>query len=425
MLMILGLSFIGFLLIGVPVAVSLGASSALAIALGSHVPLLVVAQKVFQGMNNFSFLAIPLFLLAGSLMAEARISERLVALANLMLGRYPGGLANVATASSAFFGSISGSAPATTAAVGSVMIPSMVKRGYRPQDAAAVVAASGALGLIIPPSLTMVIYGVISGVSIGDLFVNGVLPGILLTFALMALNYAMAKRKMRKGKSQEEIQAEKHHAGQVIRNSLLALLMPFIIIVGIYSGVFTATESAAIACFYGLVLGVGVYRTLSWRGLVNAFKSTATNTAIIMFLMACANAFAYVITAERVPQQFALWLVSVTNDPIMIMLLMLVLLLIVGTFLDNVSALVLLVPTLMSIISAVNIDPLYFGVFTIIALAVGQFTPPVGLNLFIGANIAKQKVEPVAVAVLPYLAVYIVMLLVFVFVPSLLVVSQW
>lgn len=425
MLMILGLSFVGFLLIGVPVAVALGASSALAVALASHVPLLVVAQKIFQGMNNFSFLAIPLFLLAGSLMAEARISERLVALANLMLGRYPGGLANVATASSAFFGSISGSAPATTAAVGSVMIPSMVKRGYRPQDAAAVVAASGALGLIIPPSLTMVIYGVISGVSIGDLFVNGVLPGLMLTFALMALNYAIAKRKMRKGKNQEQIDIEKAQAGQVIRNSLLALLMPFIIIVGIYSGVFTATESAAIACFYGLFLGVVVYRTLSWKGLVNAFKSTATNTAIIMFLMACANAFAYVITAERVPQQFALWLVSITNDPIMIMLLMLVLLLIVGTFLDNVSALVLLVPTLMSIISAVNIDPLYFGVFTIIALAVGQFTPPVGLNLFIGANIAKQKVEPVALAVLPYLFVYLLMLLVFIFVPSLLVVSQW
>ncbi|MCX5592663.1 TRAP transporter large permease [Alcaligenes endophyticus] len=425
MLMILGLSFVGFLLIGVPVAVALGASSALAVALASHVPLLVVAQKIFQGMNNFSFLAIPLFLLAGSLMAEARISERLVALANLMLGRYPGGLANVATASSAFFGSISGSAPATTAAVGSVMIPSMVKRGYRPQDAAAVVAASGALGLIIPPSLTMVIYGVISGVSIGDLFVNGVLPGLMLTFALMALNYAIAKRKMRKGKNQEQIDIEKAQAGQVIRNSLLALLMPFIIIVGIYSGAFTATESAAIACFYGLFLGVVVYRTLSWKGLVNAFKSTATNTAIIMFLMACANAFAYVITAERVPQQFALWLVSITNDPIMIMLLMLVLLLIVGTFLDNVSALVLLVPTLMSIISAVNIDPLYFGVFTIIALAVGQFTPPVGLNLFIGANIAKQKVEPVALAVLPYLFVYLLMLLVFIFVPSLLVVSQW
>lgn len=425
MLMILGLSFVGFLLIGVPVAVALGASSALAVALASHVPLLVVAQKIFQGMNNFSFLAIPLFLLAGSLMAEARISERLVALANLMLGRYPGGLANVATASSAFFGSISGSAPATTAAVGSVMIPSMVKRGYRPQDAAAVVAASGALGLIIPPSLTMVIYGVISGVSIGDLFVNGVLPGIMLTFALMALNYAIAKRKMRKDKSQEQIDTEKVQAAQVIRNSLLALLMPFIIIVGIYSGVFTATESAAIACFYGLFLGVVVYRTLSWKGLINAFKSTATNTAIIMFLMACANAFAYVITAERVPQQFALWLVSITNDPIMIMLLMLLLLLVVGTFLDNVSALVLLVPTLMSIISAVNIDPLYFGVFTIIALAVGQFTPPVGLNLFIGANIAKQKVEPVAVAVLPYLFVYIAILLVFIFVPSLLVVSQW
>lgn len=425
MLLILGLSFVACLLVGVPVAVALGASSALAVALGSHVPLLVVAQKIFQGMNNFSFLAIPLFLLAGSLMAEARISERLVALANLLLGRYPGGLANVATASSAFFGAISGSAPATTAAVGSVMIPSMVRRGYRAQDAAAVVAASGALGLIIPPSLTMVIYGVISGVSIGDLFINGVLPGIMLTMGLMVLNYVMARRKRRAGQSSEERVLEQANARQVVRSSLLALLMPVIIIAGIYSGVFTATESAAVACLYGLLLGVLVYRTLSWKGLVAAFKSTAINTAVIMFLMACANAFAYVITAERVPQQFALWLVSITNDPIIVMLLMLCLLLIVGTFLDNVSALVLLVPTLMGIVKAVGIDPLYFGVFTIIALAVGQFTPPVGLNLFIGANIARQRVEPVAVAVLPYLAVYIAMLILFIFAPSLLVVSQW
>ena len=425
MLTILGLSLLLFLLIRVPVAIALGASSMLAVGLGSHVPLLVIAQKVFQGMNNFSFLAIPLFLLAGSLMSEAKISERLVALANLMLGKYPGGLANVATTSSAFFGSISGSAPATTAAVGSVMIPSMIKRGYRPQDAAATVAASGALGLIIPPSLTMVIYGVISGVSIGQLFINGILPGIMLTFALMSLNYFLAKRKQRKNNSPQEVELDKSNAKEIVRSSLLALLMPVIIVVGIYSGMFTATESAAVACLYGLILGVFVYRTLSWSGLINAFRSTVTNTAVIMFLMACANALAYVITAERVPQQFAMWIVSVTNDPIYVMLLMLGLLLIVGTFLDNVSALVLLVPTLMSIISAVNIDPLYFGVFAIIALAVGQFTPPVGLNLFIAANIAKQKVEPVSIAVLPYLYVYVAMLLLFIFVPSLLVVTQW
>lgn len=425
MLLILSVTFVALLLIGVPVAISLGGASALAIVLGSHVPLLIIAQKVFQGMNNFSFLAIPLFLLAGSLMAEARISERLVALASLMLGRYPGGLANVATASSAFFGAISGSAPATTAAVGSVMIPSMVRRGYHAKDAAAIIAASGALGLIIPPSLTMVIYGVISGVSIGDMFVNGVLPGIMLTFGMMLLNYLVARWRNSHGQHSAALAEENKRASETIRASLLALLMPVIIIVGIYSGVFTATESAAVACLYGLILGVFVYRTLSWQGLVKAFKSTVTNTAIIMFLMACANVFAYVITAERVPQHFALWLVSITNDQTQVMLLMLVLFLIVGTFLDNVSALVLLVPTLMGIVKTVGIDPLYFGVFAIIALAVGQFTPPVGLNLFIGANIARQKVEPVAVAVLPYLAVYIAMLLVFVFVPSLLTVSQW
>lgn len=426
MLTIMGLSFVFFLLIGVPVAVSLGAASSLAIFFGSSVPLLVVAQKTFQGMNNFAYLAIPLFLLAGSIMAEAKISERLVGLASILLGKYPGGLANVATASSAFFGAISGSAPATTAAVGSVLIPSMSKRGYKARDAAAVVAASGALGLIIPPSITMVIYGVISGVSIGAMFVNGVLPGVMLTLALMAVNYWLAKKRNQGGSSpvfDDEVTHVSHR--EAIKNSLLAMLMPIIIIVGIYSGVFTATESAAVACVYGLILGLFVYRTLSWKGLVRAFASTVTNTAVIMFLMACANIFAYVITAERVPQAFAAWMVSLTDNTTAIMLLMLVMFLIVGTFLDNVSALVLLVPTLMTIISAVGIDPLYFGVFAIIALAVGQFTPPVGLNLFIAANIAKEKVEPVSVAVLPHLFVYIIMLLVFIFVPSLLTVSTW
>ena len=415
MIEILIFTFIGFLIIGLPIAIALGAASTLAIYFGSHIPLLVVAQKMFQGLNNFSFLAIPLFLLAGALMYEAKLSERLVSMASRLVGRRPGGLANVATTSSAFFGAISGSPPATTAAVGTVLIPSMKKMGYTAAGSGAVVAASGALGLIIPPSITMVIYGVISGVSIGGLFINGIIPGILLTLAICVLNWWRG----RKSVDDVSIVDGPQSTGERIKN-LAALLMPIIIIVGIYSGAFTPTESAAVACVYGLLIGVFLYKSLGIAEIKRAFMGTAATTAVIMFLMVCANVFAFVITTERVPQLFAAWVMSITSDPTMVMLMMLALLIVVGTFLDNVSALVLLVPTLMAITSAVGIDPMSFGVFTIIALAVGQFTPPVGLNLYIAANIASETVEKISFAVLPFVAVYIVALLIFVAFPNIL-----
>ncbi|MBR9870671.1 MAG: TRAP transporter large permease [Gammaproteobacteria bacterium] len=415
MIEILIFTFIAFLLIGVPVAIALGAASTLAIYFGSHIPLLVVAQKMFQGLNNFSFLAIPLFLLAGALMYEAKLSERLVGMASRLVGRRPGGLANVATTSSAFFGAISGSAPATTAAVGTVLIPSMKKTSYTAAGSGAVVAASGALGLIIPPSITMVIYGVISGVSIGELFINGIIPGILLTLAICLLNWWRG----RKNVDNVNLDSENPSPGERFKN-LAALLMPVIIIVGIYSGAFTPTESAAVACVYGLLIGIFLYKSLGLTEIKRAFMSTAATTAVIMFLMVCANVFAFVITTERVPQLFSAWVMSITTDPTMVMLMMLGLLIVVGTFLDNVSALVLLVPTLVAITSAVGIDPMYFGVFTIIALAVGQFTPPVGLNLYIAANIANESVEKISLAVLPFVAVYVTALLIFVAFPNLL-----
>lgn len=415
MIEILVFSFIGLLVIGAPIAVALGAASTLAVFLGSHIPLLVVAQKMFQGLNNFSYLAIPLFLLAGSLMDEAKLSERLVAMASRLVGKRPGGLANVATISSAFFGAISGSAPATTAAVGTVLTPSMKKTGYSASDSGAVVAASGALGLIIPPSITMVVYGVISGVSIGGLFVNGIIPGILLTLSICILNWWRGRKNI------DNLQVDNKSKTLNERfKDAAALLMPVIIIVGIYSGAFTPTESAGVACLYGLIVGIFLYKSLGVQEIKRALLNTASTTSIIMFLMVCANIFAFVITTERVPQLFSSWVVSVTTEPKLVMLMLLALLIVVGTFLDNVSAIVLLVPTLMATVSAVGIDPMYFGVFTIIALAVGQFTPPVGLNLYIAANIADDTVERVSYSVLPFIAVYVTALLLFIAFPNIL-----
>ncbi|HIU17198.1 MAG TPA: TRAP transporter large permease [Candidatus Avidesulfovibrio excrementigallinarum] len=421
MVTILFIAFFILVIIGVPIAVSLGIASVLSILLGSHMPLLLLPQKVFNGVNSFPFMAIPLFLLAGNIMAEAKISDRLVGLASLLVGRFPGGLAHVSTGASAFLGAISGSAPATTAAIGSIMIPSMIKRNYSPAFSAAVVAASGALGLIIPPSLTMVVYGVLSGASIGSLFLCGIAPGILISLALIAMNYIIAKRKG----LEAEAPVPRDQVAVIVRESILALLMPFIILGGIYAGVFTATESAAVACLYGLFIGFCVYRTLTFKALFKILESTAESAAMIMFLMGTANLFGFIITAEEVPQTLAQMIVGFTTSKVVVMFIILGMLLVLGTFLDNVAALVLFVPTIMGVINAMGINPVFFGVFTIIALAVGQFTPPVGLNLFIASNIANEKFEHVVSQTLPYLCVYLLLLTVFIFVPDLLTLFEF
>ena len=416
MVTILFIAFFLMLLIGVPIVISLGIASVIAVLCGSTWPLLLLPQKLFNGINSFPFMAIPLFLLAGNIMAEAKISDKLVGLAGLLVGRYPGGLAQVTTGASAFFGAISGSAPATTAAIGSILIPSMVKKGYGGDFSASVVAASGALGLIIPPSLTMVVYGVLSGASIGALFLCGVVPGLLISAALFSVNHWTAKKKGLKG----EPPVDPSLVGKIIRESLLALFMPVIIMGGIYGGVFTATESAAVACFYGLFIGFFVYKTLNLKSLMNILMSTAENAALIMFLMGTANFFGFIITAERVPQTLAEMITGFTESKIVVMFIVLGMLLVLGTFLDNVAALVLFVPTMMRVVQEMQIDPVFFGVFTIIALAVGQFTPPVGLNLFIASNIAQVKFESVVVRTIPYLACYIALLVLFIFFPQLL-----
>lgn len=416
MVTVLFVSFFIMLFISVPIAVALGVGSVLALVLCSHMPLLLLPQKMFNGINTFTYMAIPLFMLAGAIMAEAKISDRLVNLASLFFGKYPGGLAHVSTGASAFFGAISGSAPATTAAIGSIMIPSMGKRGYDGAFSAAVVASSGTLGLIIPPSLTMVVYGVSSGASIGAMFLCGIVPGILIAIALVMVNYWIARR--------DGLAAEppvpRDQVGFIVRDSILALMMPFLILGGIYAGVFTPTESAAVACLYGLIIGICVYRTIDFKALLRIFVSTAESSALVMFLMGTANLFGFIITYEQLPQTIASMILQWTDNVTLVMLIVMVILLIMGTFLDNVAALVIFVPTMMGVVHTLKIDDIYFGVFTIIALAVGQFTPPVGLNLFIAANIAEVSFESVVKKIVPYLLAYIALLIVFIFVPGIL-----
>lgn len=408
--------FFILIFIGVPIAFSLAAASTLALLLFTSTPMLLVVQRMYSGLDVFALMAIPLFLFAGYIMSEVKISARLVALASIFLGRYKGGLSLVATGSSAIFGAISGSANATTAAIGSVMIPEMSKRGYDQADSAAVVAASGILGLVVPPSITMVLYGVVASVSIGDLFLSGILPALIISIGLMALNYYIARRKGYSGADA----VPRKDAMIIVRDSLVALAMPLIILGGIYSGAFTPTESAAIACAYGLMVGFFWYRNLTLKSVFRVSKKTIEVTATILFLIGASNIFTYVLTSENVPMRLASHLMGVSENPVIIMLIILAMLLVLGTFLDNVAAVVLVTPTLMPVIQALGIDPIFFGVFIIIAIAVGQITPPVGLNLFIATNLTDRRFEEVCKSIVPYLVLYTMLLVLFVFFPGLL-----
>jgi len=416
MVVTLFLVFFVLIFVGVPIAFALAAASILSLLLFTDMPMLLIVQRMYSGLDVFALMAIPLFLFAGYLMSEARISDRLVALASVFLGRYKGGLSLVATGSSAIFGAISGSANATTAAIGSVMIPAMAKRGYDQADSAAVVAASGILGLVVPPSITMVLYGVVAGVSIGDLFLSGIIPALIISAGLMGVNYYIAKRKGYLG-SEPVPMAE---AVKIFRDSLIALAMPLIILGGIYSGAFTPTESAAVASAYGLLVGFYWYRNLTLKSVFNVSKKTVEVTATILFLIGTSNVFTYILTSENVPQSLAAGLIGFSDSPIVIMLIILAMLLFLGTFLDNVAAIILVTPTLLPVVHSLGIDPIFFGVYIVIAVAVGQITPPVGLNLFIATNLTDRRFEEVCRSTVPYLFLYTALLVFFIFVPGLL-----
>jgi len=407
-------AFFAFVVLGVPIAIALGLSGVVALALHSQVPLMVIVQKVYGGVDSFTLMAIPFFILAGNVMSSGGVSQRLVDLAGSILGRLPGGLAQVTTAACTFFGAISGSAPATTAAIGSVMVKPMVDNGYDRAFAGAVAAASGTIGLLIPPSITLVIYGVITGVSIGKLFMGGILPGLLMSLALMTVNHVISTRKGYRGGEPSSVKRIVH-AG---RRSIFALLMPVIILGGIYGGVFTPTEAAVVAVFYGLFVGFSIHRELKIGDLPSILLETGKSTAVIMFLIATAHIFSYLLASEQIPAKLTVAMLEVSRDPHVLLLMIVLSLLVVGTFLDNAVAVVLMTPIFYPVIMQAGIDPLYFGVLMILVLAIGQVTPPVGLCLFVACNIAKVGIESLSWKSVPYLFALMAVVIVLIIVPD-------
>ena len=419
---ILLIAFFGLLFIGVPISFSLSVSSFLAVAITDAIPVMTLVQKTFRAIDSFTLLAIPFFVFAGNVMARGGVSKRLTDMAATMVGRMPGGLAHITTLSSTFFGAISGSAPATTSAIGAVMVPQMEEYGYKKSFTAAVAAASGTIGLIIPPSNTMVMFGTLANVSVGKMFIGGVVPGLIMSAVIIGINYVISKKRGYRGS--DKISGAAIFAA--FKNGIWAILMPVIILGGIYSGVFTPTEAAAVAVMYGILVSTVVYRNMGWKSFKAVLSASAGSTASIMFLIANAHIFSYLLTSEQIPQKLAAFMLSITTDPLVVKLLVMVVLLIAGCFLDNAVAVVLLTPILYPVMASLGVDLVYFGVLLVFVLAIGQVTPPVGLCLFVACDIGKVKIEEISKEVIPYIIglIGVALLLVFfeplvLFLPSL------
>ena len=406
--------FIFFLIIGVPIAVSLGLTCIFSVLATGAFPVDVLIQKTFNAGNSFALMAIPFFILAGNIMAAGGVSRRLVNLAGSLFGRMSGGLALVATLASTFFGAVSGSAPATTAAIGGVMLGPMAEKGYDKNFAGAVVAASGTIGLIIPPSLTMVLYGVSTGVSIGEMFIAGIIPGIIICIVLMIVEYIISVKRGYKGEEPASFKT----ISRYFRESIFALFMPVIILGGIYAGVFTPTESAAVAVVYGLIVGIFIHKELTWKNVAKILLKSAKSTALVMYLMVTAEILSYVLVSEQIPQTIAASILTISTSPVVVQLIMIFILLVVGTFLNNSAAMVLLAPIFYPIIVSLGIDPLFFGIIMVISLAIGHNTPPVGLCLFIAVDIGNLKLEALVKEIIPMVAALIVTVVVLSFFPD-------
>lgn len=412
---ILFVVLLALIFINVPIAIALAMSAALLFVTQSEMPIVAIFQRMFNSIDSFPLLAIPFFILAGKLMESGGISRRLIHLAQVILGRVRGGLALVSVISCAFFAALSGSAAATTAAVGAIMIPAMVKKGYDKNFSTAIQAAGGTIGVIIPPSVPLVLFGVTAGVSIADLFVAGIIPGVFVTVALLILVYIISIIKGYGG-------GEKYNIKEffiALKDSILALMMPVIILGGIYSGLFTATEAALVAVVYGLIVGVFIYREIKLKDLYQIFSSATVMSASILFIIAGASIFAYYLTRERIPTRITEALLSVTDNWIIALLIINLILLVVGTFMETAAAILILTPILAPVASALGIDLVHFGIIMIVNLAIGYITPPVGLNLFVANKIAGTRFEGIVRAIIPFIIVMIVCVLIISFVPSL------
>ena len=411
--LILGIVLIICLLIGVPIAFSIGIATVSALLVGG-VPASFIAQQSFTAVDSFPLMAVPFFILAGALMETGGLSKRIINVAQEAMGNVTGGFAIVTIIASAIFAAISGSSPATVAAIGSIMIPAMVKRGYSKDFASAVAGSGGGLGIVIPPSIPMIIYGVVTGVSIGDMFLAGFLPGVFLATLMITVIFLISKKRGYVGTG---VKFNFKRFAKANIDAFWALLAPVIILGGIYSGVFTPTESAVIAVVYGFIIGLFVYKELKFKHIPNILINSAMITGSVMIILGTATAFGKLVTMYQIPNQLADLILGVSDNKYVVLLLITLLILFIGTFMETLSIIIILAPLFLPVLIKLGVNPVHFGILLVVGAEIGMMTPPLGVNLFVASGISGLPMEKVAKAIIPFVLILTFGLIVMLFVP--------
>ncbi|WP_019119882.1 TRAP transporter large permease [Brevibacillus massiliensis] len=404
------------LIMGLPVGFAIGISCFLFLMFANGpVSPNIIMQKMFFGIDSFPLLALPFFILAGDLMAYGT-TPRLMRLANAFLGTVRGGLAGVNVASSAFFGAISGSGVATVAAIGSVIQPEMVKKGYGKGFTASLTAGGGVLGMIIPPSMPMVVFGVTASVSIGGMFLGGIIPGLLTSLFLILFGIWVSRKR---NYGDTGVSFSLKECAAAVRAAILPIMLPIIILGGVMSGVFTPTESAVVAVVYAFILAMFVYRELKWKDLIEVITRSSITSAIILFIISTAAPFGWILTMEKIPVMLSGFITGLTDSKVIIMILISILLLILGTFMETIAIIIIMTPILFPIATGIGLDPIHFGVIMMLNLAIGGVTPPLAVGLFTSAKIIGIRIEETFPDVLYVVGIMLLAYLLVLFVPQL------
>ncbi len=405
--------FAVLLLAGVPIAVILGTTTAVSLFFYTTTPLHIITQQLFNALDKFVLLAIPFFILAGSIMTRGGIARRLINFVNALVGWFPGGLAMAGILACIFFAAISGSSPATVVAIGSIMIPALIKAGYGERFSLGLITVSGSLGIVIPPSIPMILYCLVMNVSVAEMFMAGIFPGLIIGAALMIYTWIIARR----NNWRIEQRASLKELLLAARRGFWALLLPLIILGGIYSGVFTPTEAAAVSVVYALVVEMFIYKEFGFKEITSICSDAAVLSASLLFILSCAMTFIWLLTAEQIPQHLAQIVISHIHSPWMFLLTVNILFLILGCFMDDVSAMLILAPLFLETLNQYGIDLVHFGIVMVLNIQIGMLTPPFGLNLFVAAGITRRPMTTVARGVVPFLGIMLICLLLVTYIP--------
>ena len=413
MILTICICFAVLLFLGLPIAVILGVTTLVGLVFFSSTPLTIITQQLFNALDQFVLLAIPFFILAGAIMTRGGIARRLIAFVNALVGWFPGGLAMAGILACIFFAAISGSSPATVVAIGSIMIPALIKAGYGEKFSLGLITVSGSLGIVIPPSIPMILYCLVMNVSVAEIFMAGVMPGLLIGFFLMVYTFFVAK----KNDWRIEQKASLSLLIQAGKDGIWALLLPFIVLGGIYSGVFTPTEAAAVSVIYALFVEMVIYREFGIKDLTTVCRDAAVLSSCLLFILSCAMTFIWLLTAEQIPHKLADIIIYYIDSPWMFLLTVNILFLILGCFMDDVSAMLILAPLFLETLNRYGIDLVHFGIVMVLNIQMGMLTPPFGLNLFVASGITREPIIKIARGVAPFLVIMLACLMLVTYIP--------